>query len=161
MIKIGFNVYDYVYSLPQSELTVEEAGLIVLSYAERKDVSTAKTELSIPRDIIESTYKDISEVESTVIKAMRGESKIQLATYDEYGNEITPDIYNTIPVTLDELKELIFNLIARDFVEKVQGSYSIEDVEELRIKVYFCVDKIIEYSKSTKDGDWTFFSQQF
>ena len=158
---MGFAIYDLNTENTPFELTVEQAGSIVTCYAEGMDISTCKGTIYVPRNIIEAVYKDISEIEASVIRAMKGESKIQLATYDEEGNELTPIIYNVIPTSLDDLKTLVFNLILRDYSDKVSASYVIQDIEDLRIKVYYCIDEIIRYSKSTKDGDWTFFSQQF
>ena len=161
-MNIGFTTYDNItIENYQTELSLEKAGEIVNCYAEKMDLSTAKKQLFLPRDIIEAVYRDISEIEISVVTAMKGESRVVLPTYNEEGIELTPVEYNTIPTTIEGLKELVFSLIARDYSSKVSASYSIEQVEELRLKVYYCIDKIIQYSKSTKDGDWAFFSQQF
>jgi len=160
-MKIGFNTYDITVNNYKTELTVEEAGAIVIAYAEKKDIPTAKEALKIPKNILKAVYKDIAEVEAGVIRAMKGEAKYEYATYDEEGNELTPIVYNTIPTSLEGLKTLVFELVARDYAAKVQGKYTIEQVTELKDKVKFCIDKLIEYSKSDKQGDWDFFKAQF
>ena len=161
-MKIGFNTYDLTVNTYKTDLTVEEAGSIVIAFAEKKDVSTARADLFLPKSVIEATYKDIQEIEAMVLRIMKGEAIMIFAEYDtETDEEITPIGYNTIPTTIDDLKIISFELIARDYSAKVQGNYTIEQVEDLRSKVYFCIDTLISYSKSTKDGDWTFFSQQF
>jgi hypothetical protein len=160
-MELGFKTYDITVDNYQTELTVEEAGNVVIAFAEKKDLSTAMSELFIPKNIIDATYKDIREIEAMVQRIMEGKAVVTFAEFDENEIEISPVEYNTIPTTLDELKTLSFNLIARDFDEKVSSSYTIEQIEDLRVKIYFCIDTLIQHSKSTKDGDWIFFSQQF
>ena len=160
-MNIGFKIYDIIPHDYQTDLGMEEAGAIVTAFGEKLDISTVKNQLHIPRNIIEAVYRDIIEIEACTVRAMKGEAKLELAEYDLNGNEIKAIVYNTIPTSLVGLKELVFNLVARDYATKVVGNYTIEQVEELRLKVYYCVDQIIKYSKSTKDGDWDFFSNQF
>ena len=144
MKKIGFTTYDTTIDNSVKELTVEQAGAIVTAYASKTDLSTAKGLLGISRNVIAAAYADITEVESGTVRAMKGASTMEYPTYDEEGIELTPIVYNEIPTTLTELKDLVFLLVDRDYAKKVVGVCTIEDVAELRLKVEYCIDQLIK-----------------
>jgi len=160
-MKLGFNTYDNDINPDINNISVETAGSIVISFAERKDLSTVKHELQIPTSIVKAVYKDIIEIETMVSRIMSGTAILEFAELDESGEIVTPTIYNTVPTSQNELKSVAYSLIERDYSLKVQADYTIQDISDLKEKIDFCIDTLITYSKSDKTGDWEFFKDQF
>lgn len=157
----GFKILeDITIQNYQTELTLDDINNIVDAFANRKDITTARHALKFSREVISAAYKDIQEVANTVYKLMNGVSVKVKETINEDGS-ITPAINYAVPQTTAELKAWTWELIVRDFDQKVAANYSIEDIADLQSKAELVVDKTIHYSKADGTGDWVFFASKF
>src|SRR6056297_681126 len=101
---IGFKILEEVTTQNyRTELTLEDINNVVDTFAERKDIITARMQLKLPATIIKAAYKDIQQVANTVYNLMKGVSVKTFEVLDEEGQVVTPKEYYNVPTTLEEL----------------------------------------------------------
>lgn len=159
---IGFKILEEIVIQNYSaELSIEDTSLIIEAFSKQQDISTTRHQLGLNKLVVQAAYKDIEQVADTVYNLMNEMSIIEFATYDKDNNELTPNVYNTKPATLEELKEQTWFLISRDFDKKVASTYTIQNIQDLQSKVELVVDKTLKYSKLDGNGTWEFFKTKF
>ena len=145
---IGFTYFDEVVDTTPTTREILDA----LSPAKRAAVlngfSLGKTPLivvhesRVPLFAVKHLYGKIDEIQRMSAMLLRGEVIVTPAVMD--GDvEVTPAVYNTPPATINELKSEISALFIIDFTEGQSDAV---------------IDKMILYSKSTGDGDATYYS---
>jgi len=149
---IGFTNYEEQVVVPV--LTLKEK-MTALSSASKIAVlngfvakilpGTLKHTVPIDSILIEEIYREIDRIEETSRVIMREEVVMVEATYDEFGEELTPAEYNVAPTTIDELKAEL----APNFVD----SFTTAQVGAI-------VDKMVQYSKSDGSGTAAFYATE-
>jgi len=88
----------------------------------------------------------LDEIQVLSRKYMRGEIVVEPEVLDpETGEIITPAVYNTAPTVSTEL----LNLVKGSFVDE----FTSEQISAI-------LTKMIQYSKSTGDGTWTYYKTE-
>ena len=164
MAQLGFTFYDDT-STPAPTITEILAGLttaqklgVLNGFAEgikpidwrqwMKDTDDTVPR-NVPRVAIRRLYEEIDAIEDWCRAEMRGERLVTPAVLDEdpesptFGEVITPAVFNTPPTGVTGLR----SVAASAFQEVFTSS-----------QVTAVVNKMIEYSKSTKDGDFAYYS---
>lgn len=147
---MGFSIYD----IPEPSTPTTQEILATLTSQQKLDIldgfakNTSPVQLKhqafIPLAVIRYLYKKIDEVEEKSRKIMRGELLITPAVYDEEGIETSPAVYNIPAVDRTDLITQLGNEFEADLTAGQLGA---------------AIDKMVLYSKSTEDGDWTFYSE--
>lgn len=146
---MGFSIYDTPESsTPTTQeilatLTGVQKSAILDGFADGISPIQLKHQAFIPLAVIRYLYKKIDEVEEKSRKIMRGEILITPAVYDEEGVETSPAVYNNPAVDKTDLITQLGNEFEADLTTA---------------QLEAAVDKMILYSKSSKDGDWTFYA---
>ena len=97
-----------------------------------------KGEVAIAKDLIQGTYLAIDAIEELSRLLMREEVLITEGTYDEFGEEITPPVYNDAPTSIAELTaEIVLN----------SDNLIFSDTE-----IGIVIDRMILYSETDASG---------
>ena len=87
--------------------------------------------------------------------------KYESASIDTAGGfaMVQVPVYNTeVPSTIDDMKSMTFAVAMRDY-PNYQPIFEVADVSELQTVYNWLIDQIIINSKSTGDGDYSYFVQ--
>ena len=128
-----------------ASLTGDQKTGILNAFIRGVRPQVASARLLITYSAVERLYRAIDEIEELSRKLMRGEVLITPGEYDDEGNEITPPVYNTPPVS------------AAALLSAVQDEFS--DVFTAP-QVQAVMTKMVEYSKHDGTGDWAFYSTE-
>ena len=147
MAELGFTTY--IQPAEPTPPTLEErfAALtnldkmaILDGFSDKILANRLKSDLGLPKDLIQGTYLAIDAIEELSRSLMREEIVIEEGVYDpETGEEITPPVYNDAPATLDDLKvEILLNATNLIFTDS---------------EIEVVVDRMISYSETDANGD--------
>jgi len=147
---IGFEHFDEVVSTAPTtqEILASLSGAqklaILNGFAEEVPVRRLMFQILVDKGAIGHLYNKLKEIRNLSKALMRGEVLITPAVIGDDGEVLEAEVYNTPPETSSALLAAVADDFSDDFTEG---------------QVTAVLGKMLEYSRSTKDGNWAYYSQ--
>ena len=145
---IGFDFFDTPVSmaLTTKEILASLSGAqklaILNGFAEKVPENRLKKQLLVDESVIRHLYRKLEDIRDASKVLMRGEVVVTEAVYDDAGELLTLEVYNTPPTTSTVLRNAVKADFSDDFTEA---------------EVTAVLAKMFLYSKSTKDATWLYY----
>jgi len=141
----------------QSDISIDNglSQAFLQGYTLGWDRFTFRHNLKLSYEDVDATIQDIKELEYSVHLIMQGQA------YAVRPEMEGGPIYNVIPVTQEELKQLFGDLVARDLQLKARQTYAQEVLDQLRGLTDAVADLVIAFADGTGTCTWDKFITYF